>query len=168
MPNTTIYAALAAFLGALVALFIYNATVVGPSLKALRRLAAEHEDLIGGGGGGAASERLQRLESGLAVAQTTVERVSGRLDELEALAGSDVSCVGFVRYNAFEDTGSDLSYALALLNRAGDGVVINSIYSRVDTRTYGQSVKSFKPAANASEEELRAIELARTSSSSKA
>lgn len=164
MPNTTIYAALAAFLGALAALFIYHATSVGPNLKALRRLLAEHEDLIGGSGG-AASERLARLESGLAAAQTTVERVSGRLDELEALAASDVSCAGFVRYNAFEDTGSDLSYALALLNRAGDGVVINSIYSREATRTYGQSVKSFKPAGNASEEELRAIELARASSS---
>ena len=164
MPNTTIYAALAAFLGALAALFIYHIAAVRPSLTELRRLAGEHEDLIGGGGG-AASERLQRLESGLATAQTTLERVSGRLDELEALAASDVSCVGFVRYNAFEDTGSDLSYALALLNRAGDGVVINSIYSRTDTRTYGQSVKSFKPAANASEEELRAIELAKASPS---
>ncbi len=164
MPNTTIYAALAAFLGALAALFIYHATAVRPSFRVLRRQLAEHEDLIGGSGG-AASERLGRLESGLATAQTTLERASGRLNELEALAGSDVSCVGFVRYNAFEDTGSDLSYTLALLNRAGDGVVINSIYSRTDTRTYGQSVKSFRPAGNASEEELRAIELAKASSS---
>jgi hypothetical protein len=164
MPNTTIYAALAAFLGALAALFIYHVSSVKPSLAALRRLAAEHEDLIGGSGG-AASDRLKRLESGLASAQAALERVSGRVDELEALAASDVSCVGFVRYNAFEDTGSDLSYALALLNRTGDGVVINSIYSRTDTRTYGQAVKSFKPTANASEEELRAIELAKASSS---
>jgi len=164
MPNTTIYAALAAFLGALAALFIYHMAAVRPSLTALRRMAAEHEDLIGGSGG-AASERLKGLESSLAAGQTAMERVSGRIDELEGLAARDVSCVGFVRYNAFEDTGSDLSYALALLNRAGDGVVINSIYSRTDTRTYGQSVKSFKPAANASEEELRAIELARASSS---
>ena len=162
MPNTTIYAALAAFLGALAALFIYHMAVVKPSLAALRRLAAEHDDLIGTNGG-AASERLKRLESGLAEGQTAMERVAGRINELEGLAASDVSCVGFVRYNAFEDTGSDLSYALALLNRAGDGVVINSLYSRTDTRTYGQSVKSFKPAANASDEELRAIELARTS-----
>jgi len=164
MPNTTIYAALAAFLGALGALFIYHMAAVRPSLAELRRVAGEHEDLIGGGGG-AASERLARLESELASGQTVLERVSKRLDELEGLAASDVSCVGFVRYNAFEDTGSDLSYALALLNRAGDGVVINSIYSRADTRTYGQSVKSFKPAANVSEEELRAIELAKGSSS---
>jgi hypothetical protein len=155
---------LAAFLGALAALFIYHMTVVRPSVAGLRRLLAEHEDLIGGSGG-AASERLARLESSLATGQTALERVTSRVDGLEGLAASDVSCVGFVRYNAFEDTGSDLSYALALLNRAGDGVVINSIYSRTDTRTYGQSVKSFKPAANVSDEELRAIELAKASPS---
>jgi hypothetical protein len=163
MPNTTIYAALAAFLGALVALAVYHTVAVKPRLAQLQRLLGEHEDLIGGRGG-AASERLARLEGGLADGRTALERVSGRLDELEALAATDVSRIGFVRYDAFEDTGSDLSYALALLNRAGDGVVISSIYSRTDTRTYGKAVKSFKPAANASEEELRAIELARSSS----
>ena len=164
MQNATVYAALAAFVGALAALFIYHFTAVRPSLNELRRLAREHEDLIGGSGG-AASDRLRRLEDELAGARTSLERVTGRIAELDALAASDVSCMGFVRYNAFEDTGSDLSYALALLNRAGDGIVITSLYSRTDTRTYGQAVKSFKPVANASEEELRAIELARGSSS---
>ncbi|HTX60320.1 MAG TPA: DUF4446 family protein, partial [Verrucomicrobiae bacterium] len=81
--------------------------------------------------------------------------------ELELLAKTDVSRIGFVRYDAFDDTGSDLSYALALLNREGDGVVLSSIYSRSDTRTYGKAVERFKPAANASEEELTAIERAR-------
>jgi hypothetical protein len=164
MPNSTLYAALAAFLGALGAIAIYHFTAVRPSLDAVKRLLATHEELIGGSGG-AASERLRTLEAGLAGVRTALERVTGRIDELEALAATDVSRIGFVRYDAFEDTGSDLSYALALLNRAGDGVVISSIYSRTDTRTYGKAVKSFKPAANASEEELRAIELARTSAS---
>ena len=164
MPNETVYAALAAFLGALVALAIYHAAVVRPALAEAQRLLRLHESLIGGAGG-AASERLRLLEDGLGQGRSAVERVTGRIDELEALAATDVSRIGFVRYDAFEDTGSDLSYALALLNRAGDGVVISSIYSRTDTRTYGKAVKSFKPAANASEEELRAIELARASAS---
>ncbi|MBV8332526.1 MAG: DUF4446 family protein [Candidatus Eremiobacteraeota bacterium] len=162
MPNTTVYAAVAALLGALIALAIYHVAAVRPALAEMRRLLGLHEDLLGDGRT-AASERLLGLERGLGDARSLLERVTGRIDELEALAATDVSRIGFVRYDAFEDTGSDLSYALALLNRAGDGVVISSIYSRTDTRTYGKAVKSFKPAANASEEELRAIELARTS-----
>ena len=67
-----------------------------------------------------------------------------------------------MRYNAFSDVGSDLSYALALLNRDGDGVVLSSIWSREETRTYGKAVAGFRPAQDPSEEELAAITRART------
>ena len=38
--------------------------------------------------------------------------------------------VGMVRYSAFKDTGSDLSFAVAMLDENNDGVVFNGIYSR--------------------------------------
>jgi hypothetical protein len=66
-----------------------------------------------------------------------------------------------VRYDAFDDTGSELSYALALLNREGDGVVLTSIYSRADSRTFGKAVDRYAPRTNASAEELTAIAQAR-------
>ncbi|HEV7179093.1 MAG TPA: DUF4446 family protein [Candidatus Baltobacteraceae bacterium] len=155
------YAALAALVAALVALAIYHRAVVRPALSGMRSLVDVHDQLIGGGAG--AAERLASLDSALAEARTTMERVEGRVGELEALARTDVSRVGFVRYDAFDDTGSELSYAMALLNREGSGVVISSIYSRSDTRTFGKAVDGYKPAVNASEEELLAIERARTS-----
>ncbi|MGC2130831.1 MAG: DUF4446 family protein [Candidatus Aquilonibacter sp.] len=158
----TIYAALAAFAAALVALIIYHFAVAAPALRRARELLAVHDGLIGGGA--AASGRLSEIESALSTEQAGLKRVAQQVSELEALARTDVSRVGFVRYDAFEDTGSELSYALALLNREGDGVVISSIYSRTDTRTYGKAVNRYKPAVNASEEELRAIEQARSSS----
>ena len=116
--------------------------------------------LIGGGAG--ASQRLDRLDAQVAEVGSTLGRAECRVSELEALSRTDISRVGFVRYDAFDDSGAELSYALALLNRDGDGVVISSIYSRADTRTFGKGVQGFKPAVNASEEELRAIERART------
>ncbi|HUN28875.1 MAG TPA: DUF4446 family protein [Alphaproteobacteria bacterium] len=161
MPILTIYAALAALAAALAALVIYHLTAVAPALRRAQGLLAVHDGLIGGGA--AASGRLSSIESALSTEQAGLKRVAQQVSELEALARTDVSRVGFVRYDAFEDTGSELSYALALLNREGDGVVISSIYSRTDTRTYGKAVTRYKPAVNASEEELRAIERARTS-----
>ena len=157
-----IYAALAAFAAALIALLIYHLTIVGPALRRARELLTLHDGLIGGGAGAAA--RLTAIEYALSTEQASLKRVAEQVSELEALARTDLSRVGFVRYDAFEDTGSELSYALALLNRDGDGVVISSIYSRTDTRTYGKAVNRYKPAVNASEEELRAIERARSSS----
>ncbi len=160
MPIPDIYAALAALVAALVALAIYHGVVIRPALAKARALLETHDQLIGGGAG--ASERLDRLDARLAEQDASLGRVAGRVSELEALARTDVSRVGFVRYDAFDDTGSELSYALALLNREGDGVVISSIYSRADTRTFGKAVQGYKPAVNASEEELRAIDLARS------
>ncbi|HTU71422.1 MAG TPA: DUF4446 family protein [Candidatus Baltobacteraceae bacterium] len=142
MPTLTIYAALAAFAAALAALIIYHLAVVAPALRRAHALAD--------------------TEGTLGAEQATLKRVVQQVSELEGLARTDLSRVGFVRYDAFEDTGSELSYALALLNREGDGVVISSIYSRTDTRTYGKAVHGYKPAVNASEEELRAIERARS------
>ncbi|HTA39927.1 MAG TPA: DUF4446 family protein [Candidatus Acidoferrales bacterium] len=164
MPQTTLYAAAGALLGALIALVLYHLLAVKPAFARLAALLATHDGLIGGGSGDAAG-RLGSLEAGQTAARASLERVTGRTDELEGLARTDVSRIGFVRYDAFDDTGSNLSYALALLNREGDGVVLTSIYSRTDTRTYGKAVERFKPAANASEEELAAIEIARGTTS---
>jgi hypothetical protein len=67
-----------------------------------------------------------------------------------------------VRYNSFSDVGSDLSFTLALLNSEGDGVLITSIYSREETRTYGKAVRKFATQQGASKEELEALSAART------
>ncbi|MBV8118119.1 MAG: DUF4446 family protein [Candidatus Eremiobacteraeota bacterium] len=164
MPIAAVYAALAAFAGALGALLIYHATVVRPSLLELRRSLQVHDGLIAADGGGAAA-LLAELQAEQGTTKSEATRLANRVAELELLSSRDVSKIGFVRYNALDDTGSDLSYALALLNREGDGVVLSSIYSRADTRTYGKAVTRFVPAANALEEELQAIERARTAAS---
>ena len=80
-------------------------------------------------------------------------------------AQSETPRIGFLRYNAFADVGSDQSYALALLNRDGDGVVLSSIYSREETRTYGKSVLKYQTSQEASAEERDAIAKAKAATS---
>jgi hypothetical protein len=155
-----IIAAAAAFAGAIIALVVYHVALVKPALARAAGLLSIHDDLLGGGVQPATS-RLFSLESGHAELARRAERAESRLRELEALSRTDVSQVGFVRYDAFDDVGSELSYALALLNRAGDGVVLSSIYSRADSRTYGKAVEKYVPRTSASAEELAAIAQAR-------
>lgn len=155
----TLYTAAAALAGALVALFVYHAAIARPALASVRRLLDLHDGLIAGGG--SAADRFAALREGQSSADAALQRVTGRIAELEALAATDLSRAGFVRYDAFVKGESGLSYALALLNRQGDGVVITSIYSRTDTRTFGKPVTGFKPTVLASAEELEAIERAR-------
>jgi len=164
MQTATLYAAGGALAGALIALALYHATVVRPALTRLQHLLGIHDELIAGGSGSAAG-RLGSLENAAVSHRAEVDRLHARTGDLEALSATDLSCTGFVRYDAFPGSGAGLSYALALLNRQGDGVVITSIYSREDTRTFGKPVLKFKPTVAASAEELEAIERARPSAS---
>lgn len=68
--------------------------------------------------------------------------------------------VGIVRYTAFKDTGSDLSFALAMLDSKNDGVVLNGIYSREMSNIYAKPVKNGISNYTLSEEEKEAIEKA--------
>lgn len=69
--------------------------------------------------------------------------------------------VGMVRYNAFEDTGSDLCFAIALLDYEDSGVVINGIYSREGSATYAKPVNKGGSNYTLSTEEVQAIDLAK-------
>ena len=68
--------------------------------------------------------------------------------------------VGMVRYSAFKDTGSDLSFALTLLNDKNDGVILNGIYSREMSNIYAKQVIDGKCSNKLSEEERQALEIA--------
>ncbi|HET7813387.1 MAG TPA: DUF4446 family protein [Candidatus Baltobacteraceae bacterium] len=162
--QTDVIAAIAAFAAALIALAVYHVAVIKPALSRHAVTLAAHDELLGGGAA-AATGRLASLEAQGASLKAQAERAAERLRELDAASRTDLSRTGFVRFDAFENTGSELSYALALLNRDGDGVVLSSIYSREDVRTFGKAVQGWKPSANASAEELSAIAQARDSAS---
>ena len=130
---------------------IYHIAFVAPQLRRVRRTLSGEDDAVDG-------DSLARLRIALSA---LAKRTGERLDELDTITRRDVHRVGFVRYNSFSDVGSDQSFSLALLNAQGDGIVVTSIYSREETRTYGKSVKGFVPQQGASAEEETAISIAR-------
>lgn len=153
-------AVLSGLASALVVVGGYHLLIAGPRLAKLRAIVDQH-DLLLGGGASKATDRLDTLERASATIIAARDEELRRVNALEKTARLELPRVGFVRFNAFSDVGSDLSYALALLNRDGDGVVLSSIYSREETRTYGKAVTAFKPAQDPSSEEVAAIEKAR-------
>ena len=68
--------------------------------------------------------------------------------------------VGIVRYTAFNDIGSDLSFALALLDNENNGVVLNGIYSREMSNIYAKPVVNGESSYTLSEQEKEAIKKA--------
>jgi hypothetical protein len=72
--------------------------------------------------------------------------------------------VGLVRYQAYHDVGGDHSFALALLDSSGSGVVLNSLYHRDRCRVYAKPVSDWRSAITLTDEEQEAIERARAGS----
>lgn len=68
--------------------------------------------------------------------------------------------IGIVRYNAFKDTGSNLSFALAVLDDYNNGVVLNGIYARESSNIYAKPVENGESKYVLSNEEKEAIDKA--------
>lgn len=89
-----------------------------------------------------------------------VERLGKRTGRLESVAPRAFQRVGLVRFNPFEDTGGNQSFALALLDADGNGWVLSSLHARTGTRLYAKSVRGGRSDGALSEEETAAIKQA--------
>ena len=83
--------------------------------------------------------------------------VAARTAILEAAQRRSFQRVGLVRYNPFEETGGNQSFALALLDAAGDGWVLSSLHARAGTRVYAKVIQGGRSEAGLSAEETAAI-----------
>lgn len=99
------------------------------------------------------AEYKQRIEG--------LERLGGslnsRVNALETIQRGCIQKTGLIRYNAFCDTGCDLSFSLALLDSDGSGVVLRSLYGRSESIMYAKPLVNGKSRYALSEEEQEAV-----------
>lgn len=88
------------------------------------------------------------------------ETAQGRLARMEREIAMRKGRVGLVRYDAFADVGGESSFSLALLDDAGDGVVVTSIVGREEGRIYCKGIIEGRPERALSDEERSAIAVA--------
>jgi hypothetical protein len=91
---------------------------------------------------------------------TTVARIKGEHDEIAGIMPSVIRHVGLVRFSPFHDTGGAQSFALALLDSRGDGVVITALHSRNDSRLYAKPVERGNSSYSLTPEEREAMQRA--------
>lgn len=71
---------------------------------------------------------------------------------------SCIQKVSIVRYRAFEDVGSDLSFSIALLDENNDGVIVTGIYGRNESTTYAKPVDRGISRYDLSQEEQQVLQ----------
>lgn len=107
------------------------------------------------------------LDELLAGHATTLEQLATRVDALNALEREletsvrlALQKVGLVRFNPFQDSGGDQSFALALLDQSGTGLVISSLHGRAESRLFAKQIANGRSKHSLSDEEQQAIRLA--------
>ena len=113
--------------------------------------------LIGDAEGAGLDELLDRQFRRLDTVSERVEALNRLHHELQALAQQSIQKVGVVRFNPFADTGGDQSFAIALLDANGNGLVLSSLHGRADTRIFAKQVQGGRSRHALSNEEQDAI-----------
>jgi uncharacterized protein YlxW (UPF0749 family) len=111
-----------------------------------------------------AGRRTTRRTRGRADASSLPEDPRALRQEVAALKAESNQAmrhVAVIRYDAFTDTGGQLSWSMALLDDTGSGVVLTSIQGRNESRTYAKSIVGWTSETQLSPEEEDAITNAR-------
>lgn len=109
----------------------------------------------------------ESLHDRLAGNAVALDRATQRMAQIEAMQATiearslrSLQHIGMVRFNPFEDTGSDQSFAIALLDEQRDGIVLSSLHGRTNTRIFAKPVANGGSDHHLSDEEAQAIRVA--------
>ncbi|AGF59549.1 hypothetical protein CLSAP_56150 [Clostridium saccharoperbutylacetonicum] len=96
---------------------------------------------------------LERLDS-IQEAKESSDKALQECSRLEIKMKECVQKVAIMRYKAFENVGSDLSFSIAMLDDNNDGVILTGIYGREESTTYAKPIDKGISRYDLSEEEL--------------
>jgi len=126
-----------------------------------QRLAGQYQNLMTGTSGGNLEALLNDHITQVRATAARVDAVEELAQQLQAAVRYNLQHLGLVRYNPFRDTGGDQSFALALADGQGYGLVLSSLHTRDTTRVYAKALRAWESAHPLTDEENEAIALAR-------
>ncbi|MFN3690569.1 MAG: DUF4446 family protein [Fimbriimonadales bacterium] len=107
--------------------------------------------------GGSLEHTLYETLRRVSLMEETLKAHGNHLAQLQSQTNQCLQRVGLVRYDAFPDIGGQQSFALAVLNEQGDGVVISGIHSRQEMRVYAKPIQKRASPIGLSDEEQQAL-----------
>jgi hypothetical protein len=126
----------------------------------LRRAVRAYRALVRGSGEGTLGDVLESHVARVEDVRARLEELDQRHADLQRVSQTSLQHIGLVRFNPFDDTGSDQSFAIALLDDRRDGLVISSLHGRNNTRVFAKPVEGGSSSHTLSDEETQAIRIA--------
>lgn len=113
------------------------------------------------GKSGNLEESIIHLKNNQKEAEEFMDEMEKYLTSVEKRLQNSVQAVETVRFNAFEGVGANQSFATAMINQRGDGVVFSSLYGRERTSVFSKPLKDHISEHGLSDEEKQAVKKAR-------
>ncbi len=158
--NRTLVDNLALVVGVLGAVVIGLVVVAVVQSTRLRRATQTYRSLVSDSEGKSLQQLLDAHLGRVVEVGTRLEELAKLHEVLELRSRGSLQHIGMVRFNPFEDTGSDQSFAIALLDDRRDGIVLSSLHGRGQTRVFAKPVEAGESKHTLSDEEAQAIRIA--------
>ena len=86
--------------------------------------------------------------------------IEKKIENIQHNMINNIQKIGVIRYNAFEDISSNLSFSVALLDGNDTGIILTQLYRRNSSTVYIRDIKNGDCEIKLSSEEKEAIEKA--------
>jgi hypothetical protein len=106
-------------------------------------------------------EIMTEITRNLKEVKETQVHINTHLETVDTRLNQSIRKVGTVRFNPFEDAGSNQSFAVAFLNDDGDGVIMSSLYARDRMSIFAKPIVKGKSEFELSAEEKQVLEKAK-------
>lgn len=155
------------FIIALVFFIIILFIMLSVTLRALNKLEKKYKKMMRGNEG-------KNIETLILNNLDKIDEVLGqnasvndKLNNLDLRLKKCLQKSSIIRYRAFEDVGSDLSFSIALLDDNNDGIVLTGLYGRNESTTYAKPIDKGISRYDLSEEEQQVLDDAMEKGNSK-
>ncbi|MDR5702030.1 MAG: DUF4446 family protein [Armatimonadota bacterium] len=105
-----------------------------------------------------AARMMEKHQETLTEVQTQLAGMQRELQEIHRKLERCFQRMGFIRYDAFQEMGGQLSFSLALLDGHRDGIILSVLNGREDSRVYAKPITGGRSSSPLSEEERAALE----------
>lgn len=123
----------------------------------LNRIEKRYKKLMKGSSGKNIEEMLYEYKKNVENAIDIVNDIKNDYNNINLRLNNCVQKVSVIRFRAFDDVGSDLSFSIALLNEKNDGVVLTGIYGRNECTTFAKPIENGISKYDLSDEEKTAL-----------
>jgi len=140
----------------IIALFVTN-IVQGAKIKNIQN---KYHKIVRGMDNIDIEQLLIKTDNDINEINQHIVEIEKNIGNLDTRLGFCISKVGFIRYNAFDNVGSELSFSIALLDEFQNGFIVTNIYAREFTHSYSKEIKNGESKTQLSAEEILALERA--------